>query len=629
MQGPVEIMASKSAMAALSVMFAQAPDAIGVSDRSGTILMVNPAMLQLFGYAKEPDMMGRTVLEMMSPAARETIATMMRRRALGESLPGVYRSRGLRADGTEMPIEVRTAPFQVDGHLHVMSIIRTISEEETGHPVQGRGGEFYRALFNVNTAVKLLIEPTTGVILDANQAALELYGWPLDALLQMRISDINMLTREEVQQEMENARLGRRRYFRFRHRIADGSIRHVEVHSGPVEMDGRQLLLSIIHDVTERNVLEEQLLESQRLDVVGKLAGGVAHDFNNLLTVIMSATDFLIRETPSDSPLRPFAEDVAHAARRGADLTRQLLAFSRRQVMDRQAVALDDLLPHLTAMLKRMLGANYALSCMVEPATPSVSVDAGKLEQVLMNLALNARDAMPDGGPISITAAQVKPAEQRELELPEGNWIAVRVQDQGAGMDQETRRHLFEPFFTTRPGVGSGFGLATAHGIIRQSDGYIHVASKPGKGSIFSVVLPEAIGRDVRLVSPPKTQGAHSGSVALVEDMPDVRRTLSAGLAAGGFRVREFSSAEEVLQLPVAELAAFDALVSDVVMPGISGIDLAHQLALRVPMLPVLLMSGELQENSPSTFPPEVRFMTKPFTAEALRQEVVTLMSRT
>ncbi len=495
-----------------------------------------------------------------------------------------------------------------------------------------RSEAFYRALFEVNTAIKLLISPTSGRIVDANSAAVEFYGWPLETLRSMHITDINLLTSEEVQAEMENARSGRRRYFRFRHRTASGAVRHVEVHSGPVEIDSESLLLSIVHDVTERDALEEQLRRSQRLEAVGQLAGGLAHDFNNLLTVMMSCTELVARSLPAGSPLRPHLDDLKHAGRRAADLTRDLLAFSRRQRMQPVAVDLGAVLERMQRLLRSTLGGGVGVEQRLAPDLPCTRVDPSQIEQVVMNLALNARDALSgQGGRIVLQTRSAEIAPGESTEVPAGRWVVLDVIDEGRGMDEATRQRVFEPFFTTKePGKGTGLGLSTVYGIVTQSGGSVSVRSAPGRGTTFSVYLP--LSADTRPAAPepvaptPARAPVHA-CVLLVEDMDEVREVLALGLRGAGFDVVQAASAEQALALPAHVLEALGAVVSDVVMPGRSGVELIEQLLARRPRLRALLISGDLRQHDASGLPAHVRFLQKPFTGQQLAAEVQVLLA--
>jgi signal transduction histidine kinase len=292
---------------------------------------------------------------------------------------------------------------------------------------------------------------------------------------------------------MDNARTGKRRYFRFRHRIASGEVRSVEVHSGPVVIDGAQLLLSIIHDVTERDIIEAQLRRSQRLEAVGRLAGGVAHDFNNLLTVMLTAASMIERLVPDDPTVRAHMDDLRFAAGRANELTRDLLALSQRQPLRNEPMSLNDAVNQLSGMLSRTLEPDVVVRTDLDPDTPAVLADRSQIERVVMNLALNARDAMPDGGELFLGTSTRLVGELDEPLVPRGRWAVLTVRDGGSGMDADTLAHAFEPFFTTKEGeAGSGLGLATVHAIIAQTGGHVLVDSSPGEGTEFTLLLPLA-----------------------------------------------------------------------------------------------------------------------------------------
>jgi two-component system, cell cycle sensor histidine kinase and response regulator CckA len=609
-------------------LFAHSRDGIGMS-RVSTLVAANPAMVRLFGYADEAELVGRSVLDIIAPPARTTIAEYARRRSMGEPVPPLYVTEGLRRDGATFPLQVRSTTFSVAGEVHILAILQDLTHERTVEHVARDKEGFYRALFDVNPAIKLLISPATGRILDANQAAVEFYGWPVDVLRTMRISDINVLSEEELLEEMEKARSGRRRYFRFRHRTAHGDIRHVEVHSGPVTLGHEQVLLSIIHDVTERDALEAQLREAQRLEAIGRLAGGVAHDFNNLLTVIFHAAEMVERGLPGESEVRPHVDDLRHAAQRAAGLTRQLLAFSRRQVMRPAVMQLNGVVDGLRGLLQRTLGANYLLDARLDGALPPVRVDPAQLEQVLVNLILNARDAMPKGGRITVRTAMAHVEEGALHAIPPGTWVTLCVQDQGHGMDEETRSRCFEPFFTTKGSQeGTGLGLATVYGIMAQSGGHVAVESHPGEGACFSLYLPVAEAPLAAEDRPERQRPARaSGRILLVDDDDAVRVALAAGLTQAGFQVQQAGSAAEALEHVLASPEPPDALVTDVVMPYASGVELAMALRERHPEVRVLLISGDLRDHDLSGLPPDTRILQKPFTADRLVYELASLLT--
>ena len=346
----------------------------------------------------------------------------------------------------------------------------------------------FRALFEVNAVSKLLIDPADGRIVDANPAAVRFYGWELAELRAMTIYEINTASPAEITAEMERARTRRRSKFEFRHRTQAGTIADVEVASGPITLAGRTLLLSIIHDVTEARRIEEQLRQVQGLEALGRLAAGIAHDVGNLLTVITASAQLAQRRGNADTA--GLMTEVLAATRRGADLTRRLLALGSQQALAPRAVAVDELLADTVGLLRRTLPTEIAVTTRVAPALPAVHVDRAQIELVLLNLAINARDAMPDGGELVLSAA---PAGELPPVVAPGSYVAVAVADTGTGMDAATRARVFEPFFTTKPpGTGTGLGLPVAFGVVTQTGGTITVDTTPGRGTTFTVYLPAA-----------------------------------------------------------------------------------------------------------------------------------------
>ncbi|MFW6087836.1 MAG: ATP-binding protein, partial [Myxococcota bacterium] len=408
-------------------------------------------------------------------------------------------------------------------------------------------------------------------------------------------------------------------------------VRDVEVHSGPVPVGDQPVLLSIIHDVTERNALQAQLRQSQRLEAIGRLAGGVAHDFNNLLTVMLNAATSLERTLPESPKASPHVADIRHAAQRATDLTRQLLAFSRRQVMRPAVVQLNDVVEGLRGFLQRSLGSPFSLDLALEADLPRVRVDPAQVEQVLMNLTINARDAMPRGGRITIATATARVTGQDASTVPAGAWVALRVVDEGEGMDEETRTRAFEPFFTTKStDEGTGLGLATVYGIVTQSGGHVTLESEPGRGTEVTAFLPVASEAPAERAPPRRSHTPPpSVQVLLVDDMDSVRSVLARGLELHGFHVEEAASAAEARDRFRARRRPPDVLVSDVVMPGGSGLDLAKELGALQPGLRVLLMSGDLRHCDPSGLPPGARILQKPFTAARLAEELTALLGDT
>jgi PAS domain S-box-containing protein len=375
----------------------------------------------------------------------------------------------------------------------------------------------------------------------------------------------------------------------------------------------------------ERNRLEEQLRHSQKMEAVGRLAGGIAHDFNNLLMVIMGHGELLRRGLEPDDPRLRKVQHVMGAAERAARLVRQLLAFSRKQVLEPQVVDLNALVSDTARMLRPLLGEDVHIVTRLAPALGRVRVDPAQIDQVLMNLAVNARDAMPRGGTLSLETANV--AAPPEGSAGPADQVALLVRDTGLGMDETTRAHLFEPFFTTKGGSGgTGLGLSMVYGIVRQSGGQITVESEPGSGSSFRIVLPRADGPGAaaEVMAPARAPSAAGETVLVVEDEPAIRSLACEMLEGQGYRTLSAASGEEALGLAVRHAGPIHVLLADVVMPGLAGPALAERFAVVRPEARVLFMSGYAGDDLARRGLPEdaLHLVPKPFTADLLGRRV-------
>jgi len=380
----------------------------------------------------------------------------------------------------------------------------------------------------------------------------------------------------------------------------------------------------------ERNRLEEQFRQAQKMEAVGRLAGGVAHDFNNLLTVITGYSDMLLASRDLKDAQRTALEEIRRSAERGGGLTHQLLAFSRRQPLEARMVRLNELILQIEKLLRRLIGEDIELVTI--PAAPfdTVEADPGRLEQVIMNLVVNARDAMPNGGKLTIETGSVQLSESfsaKQLGVAPGQYVALSVTDTGIGMNEETKSHLFEPFFTTKnPGRGTGLGLATAYGIIRQSGGAIRIESQLGRGTTARIFLPTAAKAPAGVESAGEQAGPVTGfeAILVVEDEARVRKLIVDVLTARGYRVLEATRGEDALRTSRAHKGNIDLAVVDVVMPEISGPDLVRQLTQQRPNMRVLYISGYTDEAIVHHGIPETgtAFLQKPFLPDALARKV-------
>jgi two-component system cell cycle sensor histidine kinase/response regulator CckA len=383
-------------------------------------------------------------------------------------------------------------------------------------------------------------------------------------------------------------------------------------------------------EITERKRLEAQLRQAQKMDAIGKLAGGVAHDFNNLLTGISGFTHFALESLPEGHHAIDDLHEVLAAANRAAGLTRQLLAFARRQAIDPRVIDINSMVVTIDKLLRRLLGEN--INIVTHPAAqlwPTL-IDPGALEQVLVNLAVNARDAMPNGGCLTIETANARLDEAQSLRrgnvIPPADYVVLAVSDDGMGMDAQLQEKIFEPFFTTKDiGKGTGLGLATCYGIVRQAGGHIWVYSEPGQGSTFKIYLPRSEGAVQPLEIPvPDRPVAGSETVLVVEDDPRVRQVAVRALTPLGYKLLIAGNAREAVALCDKQTAAIDLLLTDIVMPGINGRELAVRLTVRYPTLRTLFISGytEAAIFHRGMLAPGTQLLAKPFTPSVLAEKV-------
>jgi signal transduction histidine kinase/CheY-like chemotaxis protein/HAMP domain-containing protein len=388
---------------------------------------------------------------------------------------------------------------------------------------------------------------------------------------------------------------------------------------------GTSRLIGVAQDITEQRRVEQQLIQSQRMEAIGNLAGGIAHDFNNLLTAIIGYLSFVQRRLPPDAPVRDDLTEVERAARRAAGLTSQLLSYARRQMVVPTSVDLNATVASLTPMVRRLVGEDVEVESELAETLGTVRVDPGQLEQVLLNLVANARDAMPSGGSLRLTTRNVAITTSAARTIPEarpGQYVALDVEDTGTGMRPEVQARIFEPFFTTKPpGAGTGLGLAMCYGIVRQAEGVILVESELGRGTRFSVLLPrEGADAGPEPAVPVATAAPGQETVLLVEDDPTVRVVTGRMLRELGYTVLDAGSASEARTVASTADGRIDILLTDVVMPGGSGRELAEALSLVHPGIPVVFMSGYTADVvlRQGVVQDKVAFLSKPFTADAL-----------
>jgi PAS domain S-box-containing protein len=420
----------------------------------------------------------------------------------------------------------------------------------------------------------------------------------------------------------------------FRIITKDGRTRWCFSSFGPIlDEAGRQVGVHIIdRDITEKKVLEERFLQAQKMEALGRLAGGVAHDFNNILTVILAYSTPSFISDADESELRARLAEIHSGAERAAALSRQLLAFSRKEVLRMQPLDLGVVVTEFGRMLPRIIGEDVSVRLALEPGTSRARADRGQVEQVLMNLVVNARDAMPRGGELTIEVGDAEvTAEGHAPDLRPGRWVRLTVRDTGVGMDEETRRRMFEPFFTTKPHHhGTGLGLATVQAIVERSGGFLHVESALGRGTAFDVYLPRsATGeRTVPKPAPTVTPTRRAATILVVDDEPGIRKLSVMLLGQLGYRVLEAASGDDALRVAEKHSGSIDLLFVDILMPGMNGRELAEKIQARRPEVRVLYTSGYMDDTlaRAGVLSHETAFLEKPFRLDQLAARIDELL---
>jgi two-component system, cell cycle sensor histidine kinase and response regulator CckA len=416
----------------------------------------------------------------------------------------------------------------------------------------------------------------------------------------------------------------------------DGTLVDVFMSGAPVVVNGVQVAFyALYRDISEqkraeeeRRALEDQFRQAQKMEAVGRLAGGVAHDFNNLLMVISGYSEVLLAHTERDSLLYPKIEAIQQAADRASSLTRQLLAFSRKQMLELRVVDVNVIVEDMERLVRPLIGENITLDTRLASDLGRARADAGQLEQVIMNLVVNAKDAMPKGGKITIETANESLGDgpKENLYIQPGRYVLLSITDTGCGMDKETQSRIFEPFFTTKEkGKGTGLGLSTVYGIVKQSGGYIFAKSEMGHGTTFRIYLPQ-VEDALEPMTPVRPSQAVGGSetILLVEDEASVRQLVRETLEAGGYKLLEAENGEAALRVASSHSGPIDILITDVVMPGMSGQELSRQLCISDPALKVLYLSGYTEDSiiHEGALEAGTAFLQKPFTLQALSRKV-------
>ena len=595
------------------------PDACCVLDvdMNGVLCEINDGFERIFGYSRA-ESLGRTTaeLDLWHPAQYEVAIRML---LLSGGIHGVEENMRKR-DGARFDASVTATLLEMDGKSYACVIIKDLTSYNRVVQAMRAGEQQHRALIDL-LPLGLVVLRENRVLL-ANRAAASMFGFraPEHAIGQSFMRYVHPDDQKQISECMRSALttggvIPRPGVPMLRQKLLrnTGDVFTADVAGCPIVFDGATAVLAILIDVTEHlateaanALLTQQLRQSQKMEAVGRLAGGVAHDFNNLLTVITGHAELATLKLPKDDPLRPELEEIDRNAQRAAGLTRQLLAFSRKQVLDPVVLNLNETVTSMNRMLRRIIGERIRLETSTSEDPWHIKADPGQIEQVIVNLAVNARDAMPEGGTLAIETMNVLVDETLASRLPDlalGPYVLLSVIDTGMGMTPDVQARIFEPFFTTKPpGEGTGLGLSTVYGIVMQSGGHIFVHSEVGGGTTFSIYFPrvpdETTATDEETAGPRLT-GCES--ILLVEDNASVRATMARVLAQYGYRVTAAAGAEAACSLCERVLRPPDLLVADVILPEMTGVDLTNWMRRKWSGTRVLLISGYTAEAIPST----------------------------
>ncbi|HEV8370231.1 MAG TPA: PAS domain S-box protein [Pyrinomonadaceae bacterium] len=617
-------------------LFENAREAIFTCDLSGNFTSINQAGEALTGFSREETLesnFARVVAPECLPIARE----MLSRKGSGD-VATTYELELVTKQGRRILVEVSSRTLHEDGEpIGVQGSVRDITTQKRDEDALRKSEEQYRVLFDRNPQPMWVYELQTLAFLAVNDAAVRHYGYSRERFLAMTVDaihpheDVPALV-EELSRIDGHCHLGE-----WRHCVADGKTISVEITADVIDFANRKAGLVLVNDITGHKIAEEalrisqaQLQQSQKLEAVGQLAGGVAHDFNNLLTAIGGYTDLTLRRLTDDDPLRSNLLEIKKVTNRAASLTRQLLAFSRKQILEPKVLDLNAVITDMFKMLRRLIGEDVELVADLSTDLGKVKADPGQVEQILMNLVVNARDAMPHGGTVTIETKNVTLDEGyafHHVPMQPGDYTMLAISDTGLGMDKGTQSHVFEPFFTTKPaGKGTGLGLSTVYGIVKQSGGYVWVYSEVGNGTVFKIYLPRVTSK--HHIEKPKSLVVNTSygkeRILLVEDEEIVRRMARMILENHGYSVLEALDVKDALRICLEKGKTIDLLLTDVIMPGMSGRVLSERIADLLPDLPVLYMSGYTDDAivRNGILDEGICFLQKPFTRESLLAKV-------
>jgi PAS domain S-box-containing protein len=610
----------------------QTPATVMITDLGGRIEYVNPRFTEVTGYTAEEALGQNPRILKSDRTPPEVHRAMWETIAAGRVWQGELCNR--KKDGTLFWESASISPVRDEQGVTTsyVAVKEDITDRKRAAEKLAKSEIYFRSLIE-NAQDVIVVIDAGGDLLFMSPAVERILGRPPEQFVGKNAFEFihpedAAGIQAALRRVVDDPELPQTVVFRFRH--ANGSWRTLEGIGKLLAAEGSPRAVVNVRDVTESRALEEQLRQSQKMEAVGRLAGGIAHDFNNLLTTILGYAELAVGRLKPEDPSRLELSEIDKAAQRAGDLTRQLLAFSRKQVLELRVIDLNQVVSDTEKMLRRLIGEDIDLVVSLKQRLVSVRADAGQIGQVLLNLAVNSRDAMPNGGKLTIETSVVELDESYStfhFDVPPGRYVLLAVSDTGTGMDAKTLSHVFEPFFTTKEaGKGTGLGLSAVYGVVKQSGGHVSVYSEPGVGTTFKVYLPRVEDAPEKNRAPAVHAALVGGTetILVVEDEEAVRRLTCRSLEAQGYEVLPAASASEALLLLEKHAGEIHLLITDVVMPDVSGRELARSAAPLRPLMKVLFMSGYTDNVivHHGVLDAGTAFLQKPFTPRSLAQKV-------
>lgn len=616
------------------------PDAVTMSDLDGKITQVSQKTLEMHGFESSDEMIGKHALDFIDPEDHETVSNIMIK-GPEQGLVKRLEYKMIRKDGSRFQGESNVAPVKdQDGRLRAyIATTRNISEQKMLEESLKEGEERYRQLIeSQNDGIYLLFDRKFEII---NQKFSDMFDVSLEDVNKPDFDFIDLVaprSRPLVENRVKKSAQGIKLEPKYEFTALSRNKKEIDVEASVSYIKYKDGIgvLGIVRDISERKELEKQLLQAQKLEGIGRLAGGIAHDFNNLLTSIIGYVGLINMKIPVDDPCREYIKQILKASDRATTLVQQLLAFSRKAITKPQVININAVVKNFSKMLQRVLGEDIEFEFIQEPDIDNIKADPVQIEQIVMNLAVNSRDAMPQGGKLVIETRNCLLDEKYRRKYPyvePGKYVLLMVSDTGCGMNEETHSKIFEPFFTTKTdGEGTGLGLAMVYGITKQSGGHITCYSEIGKGTIFKIYLPRVDEPADTISSSPELAVFPTGNetILVVEDDLTVREMIEDILIHSGYKVLVAGSGTEALSIWDKKADEIDLLIADVVMPGMSGNELAEKLLGEKPQLKVLYMSGYTISviSQYDMEGEEIAFIQKPFNATDITLKIREILDK-